>query len=276
MCIVNDWCREYANLYPKKAVSIGHPLSVIFLLVGTIFFFTLQVFYVAPDVHDGFMYKFFVISAIFTTYNILGNLLACYRTSSAVKSLPQERQIPKPGMEHLWHYCDICQKLMPPRSWHCPLCKCCILKRDHHCIFAATCIGHNNHRYFFWFTFYLAFGIFMSMATLFCDVGRSVYLLHRMKTGFGSTVKSLSYFRYVCLILNIFALGFPALMLRFQVRILKLNSTYYQITSRHHDLGFRKNCQLIMGQRGLWTCISPSLKSPLLHDGTHWQIKQCF
>ncbi|XP_033166747.1 probable palmitoyltransferase ZDHHC24 [Drosophila mauritiana] len=240
MCIVNDWCREYANLYPKKAVSIGHPLSMIFLLVGTVFFFTLQVFYVAPDVHDGFMYKFFVISAIFTTYNILGNLLACYRTSSAVKCLPQERQIPKPGMEHLWHYCDICRKLMPPRSWHCPLCKCCILKRDHHCIFAATCIGHNNHRYFFWFTFYLAFGIFMSMATLFCDVGRSVYLLHRMKTGFGSTVKSLSYFR------------------------------------RHHDLGFRKNCQLIMGQRGLWTFISPSLKSPLLHDGTHWQIKQCF
>nr|NP_001163735.1 uncharacterized protein Dmel_CG17196, isoform B [Drosophila melanogaster]ACZ95029.1 uncharacterized protein Dmel_CG17196, isoform B [Drosophila melanogaster] len=251
MCIVNDWCREYANLYPKKAVSIGHPLSVIFLL-------------------------FFVISAIFTTYNILGNLLACYRTSSAVKSLPQERQIPKPGTEHLWHYCDICQKLMPPRSWHCALCKCCILKRDHHCIFAATCIGHNNHRYFFWLTFYLAFGIFMSMATLFVDVGRSFYLLHRMKAGFGNTVKSLSYFRYVCLILNIFALGFPALMLRFQVQILKLNSTYYQISSRHHDLGFRNNCQLIMGQRGLWTFISPSLRSPLPHDGTHWKIKQCF
>ncbi|XP_070073433.1 putative ZDHHC-type palmitoyltransferase 4 isoform X2 [Drosophila takahashii] len=179
MCILTETCRHYAKLHPKMFVNIGHPLSVLLVLVGTAFFFSLQMFYVVPNIFgaDSLMNKLGWLAGIFVTYNILGNMLACYLTSSSVESLPKGREFPEPEEEHLWRYCEVCEKLMPPRSWHCALCKCCMLKRDHHCAFTANCIGHNNHRYFFWFIFYLTLGTSLSMVTLLIDGLRKVWLL---------------------------------------------------------------------------------------------------
>jgi len=281
MCILTEMCRNYAKGDPKKFVRIAHPLSVILVFVGTAFFFSLQMFHVVPNLFgvDTFMYKLGWVASIFITYNILGNMVACYITSSSVESLPKDCQVPSPEEEHLWRYCETCEKLMPPRSWHCILCKCCILKRDHHCSFTANCIGHNNHRYFFWFTFYLTLGTSLSLATLFIDAVMEFWpsVTWQLLLGVTSSEKSalwFIYWRYVIMLLNVFAGLFPAHMLFYQIENLKSNSTYYKISSRLYNLGFRKNCKVIMGQRGLWTFLSPMLKSPLPHDGTRWPMKQ--
>lgn len=91
-------------------------------------------------------------------YNILENLRLCVTTLNTVDSLPPQMQQPMKGEEHLWHFCKICQRNVPPRSWHCNICDACILKRDHHCNFVGNCVGHNNQRYFIWFSFYAAIG----------------------------------------------------------------------------------------------------------------------
>ncbi|XP_017000510.2 probable palmitoyltransferase ZDHHC24 isoform X1 [Drosophila takahashii] len=285
MCILTETCRHYAKLHPKMFVNIGHPLSVLLVLVGTAFFFSLQMFYVVPNIFgaDSLMNKLGWLAGIFVTYNILGNMLACYLTSSSVESLPKGREFPEPEEEHLWRYCEVCEKLMPPRSWHCALCKCCMLKRDHHCAFTANCIGHNNHRYFFWFIFYLTLGTSLSMVTLLIDGLRKVWLLGPLHSNLKALLLATAtqkieiygiYGHYLLVLLNALAFGFPALMLAFQIQIMDSNATYYKMFSRLYDLGFRKNCQLILGQRGLWTFVSPWLKSPLPHDGSRWQMKQ--
>ncbi|XP_044314931.1 probable palmitoyltransferase ZDHHC24 [Drosophila rhopaloa] len=264
MCIVTELCHNYAKRYPHKFVSIGHPSSVILVM-----------FYITPIIFNGLLYKISWVVATFITYNILGNMLFCYSTNTSVECLPKDRQLPVPGEENLWHYCEICQKLMPPRSWHCALCRCCILKRDHHCIFAATCIGHNNHRYFFWFTFYLTIGTALSLATSLIYAVMSGSFLPWLIIKDSIEIKGIfsSYCQYLIFILNNLACGVPAIMLAFQIQIIYLNASYYEINNRSYNLGFRKNCKLIMGQRGLWTFLSPSLKSPLPHDGTQWQMK---
>ncbi|XP_016952220.1 uncharacterized protein LOC108026038 [Drosophila biarmipes] len=284
MCYVNSICQYYANRSPKKFVNIVHPLATIFVVAGISFFFSVQMFYIAPRVYKDMAYELYWLLAIFIMQNILGNWWACYRTSSSVESLPKDSQKPVPEEEHLWRFCESCKKLMPPRSWHCALCKCCILRRDHHCIFTATCIGHNNQRYFFWFAFYLTFGLVVSFVT-FClylrTTGCNLFVLpdlysnmileflctHRNTTSGGSVFQTITY------VLNVFALVIPGFMLAYQVQILWLNSSYYQVFDRVYDLGFLENCKLIMGQRGLWTFLTPWLKSPLPHDGTQWQMK---
>ncbi|XP_052835531.1 probable palmitoyltransferase ZDHHC24 [Drosophila gunungcola] len=282
MCYVNSVCKYYANRYPEKFVKTVHPLSVIFVLVGIVFFFSVQMFYIAPKVYGDLAYKFYWILAIFITYNVLGNMLVCYSTNTSVSSLPKERQVPDPEEEHLWHYCEICQKLMPPRSWHCVLCQACILKRDHHCIFTATCIGHNNQRYFFWLTFYLTFGLVVSFATLSiyaCKIGLRNFMFSPVELLVKIAYKdhgcsSRSIFENLALNLNIITCLIPGFMLAYQIQILYLNSSYYEMFTRIYDLGVRENCKIVMGQRGLWTFVSPSLKSPLPNDGTQWQMKQ--
>ncbi|KAH8363071.1 hypothetical protein KR084_005010 [Drosophila pseudotakahashii] len=285
MCYVNDFCAYFAKRSPTKFVQIVHPLSTIFVLAGIVYFFSVQMFFIAPKVYKDMGYKLYWILAIFITHNILGNWIACYKTSSSVESLPKDSQNPAKEEKHVWRFCDTCKKLMPPRSWHCRLCKCCILRRDHHCIFTATCIGQNNQRYFLWFLFHLSFALVVSLVTFCIYLNRtrcSTLLYPEMYTHTllylicdaqpDSSKESL--FETVAYLLIFLAGLMPGFMLVYQIQILCLNATYNQIYELVYDLGFLRNCKVIMGQRGLWTFLSPLLKSPLPHDGTKWEMKK--
>ncbi|XP_017128328.1 probable palmitoyltransferase ZDHHC24 [Drosophila elegans] len=284
MCFIVVGCKYIARVYPRQFRLTAHPIAVGLVLAGIAFFTTVEMFYVVPMIFDpdGLMYKLTWLLAIFIVYNILGNMLACHRTSSSVANLPKDRQIPAPEEEHLWHHCDYCQMLVPPRSWHCKLCNCCILRRDHHCVFTATCIGHNNYRYFFWFTVYLIIGTGLAMAShmlLFVineDMRRMYLLFHFLNLNgqfFQSGFDHLSIVLNLIFVLNVYAFIFPLMMLAYQLPTLYLNTTFYTRRDGRYDLGIRENFKSLMGKRGLWTFFSPTIKSPLLQDGTKWEQK---
>jgi hypothetical protein len=53
-------------------------------------------------------------------------------------------------------YCNTCQFLRPPRSFHCSQCGVCIEVHDHHCPWVGTCIGYRNLSVFIAFLFWTA------------------------------------------------------------------------------------------------------------------------
>ncbi|XP_037732655.1 probable palmitoyltransferase ZDHHC24 [Drosophila subpulchrella] len=275
MCFIWVCTRSFARRHPKIFVGFLHPFTVIFVLVATVFFVVLQMFYVVPNLFktDTLMYKLSWLVAIFITYNIFGNMLACHRTDTSVQSLPKDRQSPEPGEVHLWDFCDICEKSMPPRSWHCVLCNCCILKRDHHCIFTATCIGHNNQRYFFWFTFYMALGTFAALTTNTLVVLQYCSYMNLFFLNFRDVV-GLPTWLFVTLFVNIYALAAPGSALIVQFLALRINGTLHDLYSEEYNRGIRRNFKMIVGKKGLWTFLSPTIKSALPHDGTKWLTKE--
>ncbi|EDV42933.1 uncharacterized protein Dana_GF19937 [Drosophila ananassae] len=286
MCILSDAFVYYAKADPKKFILCAHPLSISFLFAGTVFFFTWEVFYLLPDLigTEGWLYKVSWIVSPFLVYNIWANMLACYRTDSSVASLPKDRLVPDPNERHLWHHCEDCEQLVPPRSWHCKFCKCCILKRDHHCIFTANCIGHNNHRYFFWFTFYVTLGTAAALVTNFIYMLKHnnwhhgpawIFNLYIFISGSNSPLMVYDLNQNVVFSFNVFCVAAAGLMLLSQTIIVYRNASYYQRDGRY-DLGVRQNINLLMGEAGLWTFLSPSVKSPLPHDGVQWQLNESF
>jgi hypothetical protein len=50
-------------------------------------------------------------------------------------------------------YCETCDILRPPRSFHCNTCGVCVELHDHHCPWVGTCIGRRNTRFFIFFLF---------------------------------------------------------------------------------------------------------------------------
>ncbi|KAH8363063.1 hypothetical protein KR084_005002, partial [Drosophila pseudotakahashii] len=272
MCFIWDCSKSFARRHPKCFVGFFHPFTVLFVLVATVFFVVLQMFYVVPELFetDTLMYKLAWLAAIFITYNILGNMLACHLTDTSVPSLPKDRQLPEAGEEPMWDFCDVCEKPMPPRSWHCVLCNRCILKRDHHCIFTATCIGHNNQRYLFWFIFYLALGTGVALTTHMLVVLQYCNYFELVTRNFDSH-RNLPTWLCITLFVTMYAFPAPAAAIVVQFLTLRLNGTLHDFYSKTYDLGMWKNFKMIVGERGLWTLFSPSIKSPLPHDGTKWE-----
>ncbi|KAH8378585.1 hypothetical protein KR009_000071, partial [Drosophila setifemur] len=273
MCFLIKACQNQIKRNPARFVAIVHPLSVLFVIGSMVFFFAAEMFYVVPrlfGIGSG-MYKFIWILAVFITYNVLSNLLAVYRTDTSVASLPKERQMPKPGEEHLWHFCKSCQTLVPPRSWHCKLCKGCILKRDHHCIFTAACIGYRNHRYFFWYTFYLTLGAALSLGFNYVYM---VMIATKNLSNSNLSFEGLNLWLIILVCLNTYAFVAPFIMLTWQTYITLSNTTFFSFYELRYDLGALKNLKFVLGRRWFWTFLSPSIESPLSGDGTQWQLKQ--
>lgn len=259
---------------------LGVSINVCIIL----FFYFFEAFYVMPQFLGLFGQAVHFLVTTWIVYNILENLRLCVKTLNTVDSLPPQMQQPMKGEEHLWHFCKICQRNVPPRSWHCNICDACILKRDHHCNFVGNCVGHNNQRYFIWFSFYAAIG---SAVALFDNF----MLAHKHGVGFFDLVKAnyiifnaymnpgrqelVIFYRIVSVLgVNIFAVLFPAALFCTQVVTVIKNSVMHDYSDRTYDLGLGNNLTLILGSRRLWTCLSPNIKSPLPHNGTRWKSKR--
>ncbi|KAH8247506.1 hypothetical protein KR038_005379 [Drosophila bunnanda] len=283
MCLIVECVDIIGNWDTQRFRNITDRLSASFLYATTTFFVVTQMLYVVPQVYDtgGVMYKLGWLTAIFITYNILGNMSACTRTDTSVRSLPCEQRFSSPADESLWRYCDTCERFMPPRSWHCKVCKCCILKRSHHCIFTANCVGHNNQRYFFWFTFYMTLGLLLALGNTIIFMLKNydyfyvitwiwpvAIYLDEFATG-ASPPNWLG----LTIMFNAYILLAPLVMFMFQMVSIWRNTVVFDLNNDSYDLGLRKNFMSILGQRGLWTFLSPTVKSPLSHDGTKWPEK---
>ncbi|KAH8247505.1 hypothetical protein KR038_005382, partial [Drosophila bunnanda] len=218
-------------------------------------------------------------------YNILGNLLACCRTTSSVDALRPELMVPVSGEEHLWRFCKKCQRLMPPRVWHCKICNCCILKRDHHCNFTANCIGHNNQRYFVGFTFHLTLGAGLALIYNFImalkhgfnkDNWWPFHFSASVGDAFVSNESELlfSYLMRTIFYINLVCFGISLLVLIWQISLVINNAVSADSTDRTYDLGIGRNFAQVLGKRRFWTLLSPTIESPLPHEGIKWQSKR--
>ncbi|XP_017000505.2 probable palmitoyltransferase ZDHHC24 [Drosophila takahashii] len=270
-CVVKD-CKRWQDV-----------VAVILNVLMTLFFYFFDVFYVMPQFLGIFGQTVHFLVSTWIVYNILGNLRACIGTMNSVYTLPPEMQQPAEGEEHLWHFCDLCQRSVPPRSWHCKTCKTCILKRDHHCNFVGNCVGHNNHRYFLWFSFYATIGSLLALAdnTLLAnkydigimDIITINFIIYEEFMNPGTHDLGLHIGVRMLLGMNFVAIALPGCLAVTTLMTIRYNSVMYKTFDKTYDLGLWKNIAEVLGRRRLWTLLSPSIKSPLPHNGTQWQSK---
>ncbi|XP_017079598.2 probable palmitoyltransferase ZDHHC24 [Drosophila eugracilis] len=250
----------------------------------TLFFYVFGVFYVVPKFFGIFGQTVYFLVGTAIAYNIFGNLIACYKTVSSVDTLPPEMMVPQEGEEHLWHFCEVCQKTVPPRSWHCKVCRVCILKRDHHCNFVGNCVGYNNQRYFMWFSFWAAFGSGLAFYHNIKYANRNdIYFLDMLSMNVvlyyefmkpGTYDLGLQFGVRFVLGFNLFAIAFPAFLFLTQIYTIRRNAVMHNTSDRTYDLGIYRNFSEVLGRRRFWTFLSPNIKSPLPHNGTQWTSKR--
>ncbi|KAH8283830.1 hypothetical protein KR054_002975, partial [Drosophila jambulina] len=259
------------------------PLCIIVLIALTCFYYVYDVFYVVPQLYGFFGQSINFLIGTWIVYNIFGNLWACCRTPSSVKTLRQDLLQPERGEEHLWRYCDECEKLMPPRVWHCKICQCCILKRDHHCTFTANCIGHNNQRYYIWLTFHLSLGAGLAQFYNFIMALRHgfnknnwLHFYYPFVEDAYSSYESdflYSYLMRTIFYINLLCFVFPLFIFICQILLVGSNAVSSNSSDRTYDLGIRRNFAQVLGSQGFWTMLSPTMQSPLPHEGVQWQSK---
>ena len=186
----------------------------------------------------------------------------------------------EPQLRKQWRLCAICELLAPPRSWHCDICKTCVLKRDHHCIFTANCIGHRNQRYFLVFLIYSVIGCGYSFIYnnlyiwwLHRDVYCSLSTAFKLVFPFFGFFTELSWRNLYLFIyeINVVLFIYTVVLLCFHLPIVLKGATTYERNFSYYDLGWKKNLEMILGERWHLVWLSPFLSSPLPHDGIHWE-----
>lgn len=284
-CPESQQSHNLENRLLKASTTYLESLAISVVVFLSFFFYLYHMYIVIPTIMGMFGQTFQGFLGAWIVFNILGNLWACNRTKNWVASLSAEERTPPKGEEYTWSRCEPCNLLMPPRSWHCKICNRCVLKRDHHCNFTGCCIGHNNHRYFIWLLFYISFGTGLALV---CNIihtlshgrialGDPIYmymLFIEMLMGRGQREEQIKYLMFVVLYVNAMVFVVPAVKLVYQVWLLRNNAVVFSKSDRSYDLGFWKNFNEVMGRRGLWTVLSPTIKSPLRHNGAQWKSKQ--
>ncbi|XP_017845999.1 probable palmitoyltransferase ZDHHC24 [Drosophila busckii] len=261
-----------------------HPLAACALIAVVLLFIYYEMMFILPELLDaaGLSYKLHWLLPIFFGFNIFGNMLSCHLRHS--KFVPQQQQQLEPAAAALWHLCTHCQVLVPPRAWHCRLCNCCILKRDHHCVFTGSCIGHNNQRYFLALLFHL------SASSLVCLIYNVLHIIHHPMwqnsqvnaVAMASTLVGMPFdvetstewlvVNSSVIKLNIAALTLAGVHFTMQNLFIWRGATMFTMRDRSYSLGPLRNFRLVLGRRMFWVLLSPTISSPLPHDGTKWQL----
>lgn len=182
-----------------------------------------------------------------------------------------------------WHFCAVCETVVPPRSWHCATCDICVLKRDHHCAFSGCCVGHHNQRYFFYLIAYLCVGclyasVFNSLFIFGVHAERFWQPLTAVKIMFPFAVVLLEpswdqmwLTAYLVCMLGALFSGFLCL---YHGQNLWQGVLVYERSDPKplYDLGLRRNVEMVLGKRWWLTWISPFVYSELPEDGIHcWE-----
>jgi palmitoyltransferase len=178
-----------------------------------------------------------------------------------------------------WTFCEKCELIVPPRSWHCTTCKTCILKRDHHCMFASNCIGYYNQRYF------IAFLIYFFIATTYCVFYNSYYiwivngfkyinLMTPLKMLFPMFMIFLNEFEITLFIymLLLIGSGFSGVLLIYHGKLIARNATTHERNKGAFDMGLTENLKIVFGEKPFHTILWPFTKSTL--PETYWNTAE--
>lgn len=114
-------------------------------------------------------------------------------------------------------YCETCEIVRPPRSFHCDQCNCCIELHDHHCPWVGTCIGRRNIRYF---SLFLNFTTLYALLIFFLTMKASNLSFYRQDIDSLSDFIGLFLMVYTC----IFGVSLGGFAL-YQMRLALLNIT---------------------------------------------------
>ncbi|XP_059607984.1 probable palmitoyltransferase ZDHHC24 [Phlebotomus argentipes] len=247
--------------------------------------FWFEIFVVIPEVFPwgSFLNSLHFLVGIFLLYNIVGNWLAVMLTDTSLRGeIIQPPQDPEEAKEKNWKLCSVCEAWAPPRSWHCKTCNVCILKRDHHCLLTSCCIGHRNHRYF------MMLLVHLFVATAYSAIYNTyfIWFLHgpEFKTwlSFVQIIFPLAWLlvdtnttQYYLVIYIIGFVGslFVGVLLFYHTRIVLEGAIVaeHEKKIRCYDLGRKSNVENVLGEKWRLVWLSPSIKSPIRHDGVHWE-----
>ncbi|KAK9499250.1 hypothetical protein O3M35_002319 [Rhynocoris fuscipes] len=226
----------------------------------------------------------YIIHCIIGTYlliNVVSNYVAVFLTDTSIEGKFLSSEL-KPN----WKFCEICECITPPRSWHCDVCNVCILKRDHHCNFTSCCIGHYNHRYFIVFLFYFTiaatycsyFNIFYILKyTSFNVIGFLKLLLPLAAFLFGHDVFTLQFHRLLCILTFVALVAGGTILIYHLLNIFNGTVTYERAKNiKDYDLGNKiDNIKQVLGKKWYLTLLTPFIASELPCDGINWdKIKQ--
>lgn len=254
-------------------------VSFIFLLVMIPIGYWFFVFVVLPTIYPvmSFWYLSHVIISTFFLINITSNFVCMVMQDCSISG----EVMPSTKLSPDWKFCDICETVAPPRSFHCNECGICILKRDHHCQFSACCIGHQNQRFFLSFLLHLSIATIYSMYfqtiffvqnssfTIFTFV-RFVFPLAVLVMGYDVTLEHVYTILYV---LNILCMLTATILFMYHLNGALKGASMYEKNHNIHDYdagSLKENIIQVAGDRWYLTWIFPFIDSKLPHDGINW------
>lgn len=142
----------------KVSKSLWLPLlgCLVNLAIAFLFYYTLKMLFINPDLlprfHDTFVWSSLIFFCILTPSFILsmalepGFLSKKYDFVDLVSEFIEKEK-------DLLNLCTYCEVIKSETSFHCLFCGRCTELFDHHCPFINNCLGYRNYRYFLIFIF---------------------------------------------------------------------------------------------------------------------------
>lgn len=264
-----------SSVLPKNFTE--YPL---FLFVSCIIPLTywFEIWVVLPSIFSpgSIFYWIVFIVGHFLLHNVVGNFLAILMCDTSIKG----RTMPVEGDPDV-RYCDVCETVTPPRSYHCSICNICILKRDHHCIYTNCCVGFYNHRYFVCFVSYITLCAIITLPFnlyfiwdkfTFSDFNVIPAVLFPAALfffDFGTENIEASQVYLFITTLSGLGLVFCSAWLYFHLRLILQGTVAHEMRKciNIYNFGPLKNVEMVFGKRWHLSWISPFINSPLPCDG---------